>query len=69
MEWKPEALQFMAGLHPTLSDERIELLAVQKQFLYTHGFLATDFDLTSWVAPEPLRQASARLAAEKEASS
>ncbi|MEU4311452.1 ABC transporter substrate-binding protein [Nocardia sp. NPDC024068] len=60
---------FHRGLHPTLSGERIELLDIQKRFLYTHGFLAADFDLASWVAPEPLRQASERLAAERTVSS
>lgn len=54
---------FHRGLHPSLSDERIDLLGVQQQFLYTHGFLAADFDLQSWVAPEPLAQARALVAA------
>lgn len=48
---------FHRDLHPSLSEERIELLGVQKQFLYTHGFLAADFDLASWVAHEPLARA------------
>ncbi|MBF6469813.1 ABC transporter substrate-binding protein [Nocardia beijingensis] len=48
---------FHRDLHPALSEERIELLGVQKQFLYTHGFLAADFDLDSWVAHEPLARA------------
>lgn len=48
---------FHRGLHPSLSDERLELIGIQKQFLYTHGFLAADFDLDSWVAPEPLERA------------
>ncbi|WP_280251290.1 ABC transporter substrate-binding protein [Nocardia abscessus] len=48
---------FHRGLHPSLSDERIELIGVQKQFLYTHGFLAADFDLDSWIAHEPLARA------------
>ncbi|MGV9675499.1 ABC transporter substrate-binding protein [Nocardia sp. NPDC003482] len=54
---------FHRGLHPTLSAERLELLDIQKQFLYTHGFLAADFDLDTWVAPEPLEQARALVAA------
>ncbi|WP_330254460.1 ABC transporter substrate-binding protein [Nocardia sp. NBC_00565] len=48
---------FHKDLHPSLSDERVELIGVQKQFLYTHGFLAADFDLESWVAREPLARA------------
>ncbi|MDV7243098.1 MULTISPECIES: ABC transporter substrate-binding protein [Rhodococcus] len=57
---------FHEGLHLNLSEERVDLLGVQKQFLYAHGFLASDFDLESWVAREPLEQATAQLAAEKE---
>lgn len=48
---------FHLSLHPSLSDERVELIDIQKQFLYTHGFLAADFDLESWVAREPLERA------------
>ncbi|MGW4354973.1 ABC transporter substrate-binding protein [Nocardia sp. NPDC004582] len=54
---------FTVGLHPSLSPDRVELLAAQKQFLYAHGFLAADFDLDSWLAPEPLEQARALVAA------
>jgi ABC-type nitrate/sulfonate/bicarbonate transport system substrate-binding protein len=48
---------FHKDLHPSLSDERVELIGIQQQFLYTHGFLAADFDLESWVAREPLERA------------
>ncbi|MFB8001569.1 ABC transporter substrate-binding protein [Nocardia sp. NPDC056000] len=48
---------FHRGLHPSLSDERLDLIGIQKQFLYTHGFLAADFDLDGWVAHEPLERA------------
>ncbi|MGC0366025.1 ABC-type nitrate/sulfonate/bicarbonate transport system substrate-binding protein [Rhodococcus sp. 27YEA15] len=48
---------FHLDLHPSLSDERVELIGIQKQFLLAHGFLAADFDLESWVSREPLRQA------------
>ncbi|MCG5212769.1 ABC transporter substrate-binding protein [Streptosporangium soli] len=53
---------FHTALHPDLSSERLGLLAIQQTFLQTHGFLAGDFDLASWVAPEPLAQARERLA-------
>ncbi|MGW6378680.1 ABC transporter substrate-binding protein [Rhodococcus sp. NPDC055112] len=56
---------FHKDLHPSLSDERVELIGIQKQFLYTHGFLAADFDLESWVTREPLEQALELLAAGK----
>ncbi|MFJ4654022.1 ABC transporter substrate-binding protein [Nocardia sp. NPDC088792] len=59
---------FHLGLHPSLSDERVELLGVQQQFLYTHGFLATDFDLESWIAREPLEQARALVASGRAAA-
>lgn len=58
--------EFHTSLHPSLSEERIELIDIQKQFLYTHGFLAHDFDVESWVAPEPLALALAEVAAERE---
>ncbi|MFE6858173.1 ABC transporter substrate-binding protein [Nocardia sp. NPDC057668] len=57
--------EFHRGLHPSLTAERVELLGVQKQFLYSHGFLAADFDLDAWVAYEPLEQARALVAAER----
>lgn len=60
--------EFHRGLHPSLDGERLELLGVQKQFLYTHGFLAADFDLDSWVAPEPLARAQELVAAERAAA-
>lgn len=47
----------IAGLHPSLAEDRIELLARQQQFLLAHGFLDADFDLDSWVAAEPLTRA------------
>ncbi|MBF6454636.1 ABC transporter substrate-binding protein [Nocardia cyriacigeorgica] len=56
------------GLHPSLSQDRLELLGVQKQFLYSHGFLAEDFDLDSWVAAEPLARARELVEAEKAAA-
>lgn len=54
----------IAGLHPSLDEDRLELLGRQQQFLLAHGFLAADFDLESWLAPEPLLRARA-IAAER----
>ncbi|WP_227981399.1 ABC transporter substrate-binding protein [Nocardia spumae] len=59
---------FHRGLRPTLDEDRVELLGVQKQFLYTHGFLAADFDLESWVDPEPLTRARELVAAGRAAA-
>lgn len=53
---------FHRHLHPDLNEERLELFAIQKQFLYTHGFLRRDFDLDGWVASEPIREAKAIVA-------
>jgi ABC-type nitrate/sulfonate/bicarbonate transport system substrate-binding protein len=49
------------GLHPTLDDERLALLAQQKRFLFAHGFLDADFALADWIDPRPL-EAARRLA-------
>jgi 2'-hydroxybiphenyl-2-sulfinate desulfinase len=53
---------FHRNLHPDLSDERVALLDIQKDFLNVHGFLAADFDLAGWVEPEPLAVARAIVA-------
>ncbi|UGQ12104.1 ABC transporter substrate-binding protein [Yinghuangia sp. ASG 101] len=44
-----------------LSEERLELLASQEEFLATHGFLAGRVDVGAWADPEPLRRAAAGL--------
>ncbi|WP_030509672.1 ABC transporter substrate-binding protein [Microbispora rosea] len=54
---------FHRTLHPTLDEERVDLLRIQKAFLLRYGFLSADFDLDSWIDPEPLRLAYERLAA------
>lgn len=48
-------------LAPDLSEERLRLLGLQKDFLLRNGFLAADFDLAAWAAPEPLAEARAQL--------
>jgi 2'-hydroxybiphenyl-2-sulfinate desulfinase len=53
---------FHTTLHPDLSAERLELLAVQKDFLYAHGFLVADFDLDAWVDFGPIAAAQEVLA-------
>ena len=47
------------GLHPTLDEERLSLFALQKTFLFTHGFLDADFALADWIDPRPLEAARA----------
>ncbi|MCF2527170.1 ABC transporter substrate-binding protein [Yinghuangia soli] len=56
---------FHTALHPDLSDERRELLGIQKDFLLVHGFLAADIDLGAWTADEPLARAQEIVAAEQ----
>ncbi len=48
---------FHRALHPDLSAERIDLLRIQKTFMWVHGFLDADFDLDAWVDPRPLAAA------------
>jgi len=47
---------FHKSLHPSLSDERLELLKQQKDFLWLHGFLERDIDLNEWVDYRPLQE-------------
>ncbi|MEU5692796.1 ABC transporter substrate-binding protein [Actinosynnema sp. NPDC020468] len=54
---------FHKGLHPDLSDERLDLLDRQKDFLLSNGFLAQDVDVRAWAAHEPLAEARALLEA------
>jgi ABC-type nitrate/sulfonate/bicarbonate transport system substrate-binding protein len=50
---------FHRALHPDLSAERIDMLRVQAQFLWSHGFLDRQVDVDAWVDPAPLRAAMA----------
>jgi ABC-type nitrate/sulfonate/bicarbonate transport system substrate-binding protein len=60
--------RFHLGLAPDLSEERVALLGVHKDFLYRHGFLTRDFELDDWVDRGPLADAHARLADEATAA-
>ena len=48
---------FHRNLHPDLSAERLDLLRIQKTFMWVHGFLDADFDLARWVDARPLAAA------------
>jgi ABC-type nitrate/sulfonate/bicarbonate transport system substrate-binding protein len=48
---------FHRNLHPDLSAERLELLRIQKSFMWVHGFLDADLDLEAWVDSRPLAAA------------
>lgn len=45
---------FHRALHPNLSDERVEMLKIQAQFLRLHGFLEAPVDIDNWVCAPPL---------------
>ncbi|CAM9345829.1 ABC transporter substrate-binding protein [Acinetobacter bereziniae] len=45
---------FHKSLHPSLSEERLQLLRQQKDFLWLHGFLERDVDINAWVDHRPL---------------
>lgn len=58
---------FHRSLHPDLSAERIDLLRIQANFLWLHGFLEHAVDIDAWIDRRPLDAAlalrAARLAA------
>ncbi|MFT3965234.1 MAG: ABC transporter substrate-binding protein [Sphingobium sp.] len=45
---------FHRSLHPDLSEERIEMLRVQANFLWVHGFVESPVDIDKWVCRAPL---------------
>jgi ABC-type nitrate/sulfonate/bicarbonate transport system substrate-binding protein len=57
---------FHKTLHPDLSEDRLQLFAQQKKFLWLHGFLDRDFDFASWIDRRPLQEAYQLLAAERQ---
>jgi ABC-type nitrate/sulfonate/bicarbonate transport system substrate-binding protein len=48
---------FHLSLHPSLSDDLIDLFQIQKNFTLLHGILDRDFDLESWIDRRPLEAA------------
>ncbi len=46
-----------------LSPEKVDLIRLRKQFLFSHGFIQRDFDLDQWIDPRPLALARDLLAA------
>jgi ABC-type nitrate/sulfonate/bicarbonate transport system substrate-binding protein len=54
---------FHHHFQPRLSPAYVAALEEQKNFLRDWGFLAGDFSVPSWIAPEPLRQAEALVSA------
>ncbi|MFC4863361.1 ABC transporter substrate-binding protein [Pseudomonas sp. MAHUQ-62] len=56
---------FHTTLAPDLSEQRLEYLGIQKDFLNLHGFLERDFDIAEWVDPRPLQTARELLESRK----
>lgn len=48
---------FHKSLHPSLSNELIDLFRIQKNFTLLHGVLDRDLDLDAWVDTRPLEAA------------
>jgi ABC-type nitrate/sulfonate/bicarbonate transport system substrate-binding protein len=51
---------FHRSLHPDLSPDRVDMLRVQANFLWLHGFLDARVDVDHWVDSRPLRVALQR---------
>jgi len=45
---------FHRALHPDLSDDRVEMLKIQANFLWLHGFLESPVDVDGWICGGPL---------------
>jgi ABC-type nitrate/sulfonate/bicarbonate transport system substrate-binding protein len=54
---------FHLHLHPDLSDERLQLLEQQKDFLLRQGFIQSDVAIEDWAAQSPLEEARRLLTA------
>jgi ABC-type nitrate/sulfonate/bicarbonate transport system substrate-binding protein len=52
---------FHLALAPDLSQERLDLFRLQKNFQLAHGFLDRDVDIDAWVDRRPLEHALRRL--------
>lgn len=52
---------FHLKLAPDLSQERLDLFRLQKNFQLAHGFLDRDVDIDAWVDRRPLEEAVRRL--------
>lgn len=56
--------RYATSLRPRLTQDYIDGLAAQKDFLLEWGFLAKDFDIAAWIDHGPLAEAEALLTAE-----
>jgi 2'-hydroxybiphenyl-2-sulfinate desulfinase len=51
---------FHRSLHPSLVSERIDLLRLQEEFIFNHGFIKNRVDIDAWIDPRPLQEARTR---------
>jgi ABC-type nitrate/sulfonate/bicarbonate transport system substrate-binding protein len=52
-------------LVPSLSPYNLEALQINKDFMFSHGYIEHDFDVFEWAAPEFLEKAAAELLEEE----
>jgi len=50
---------------PSLSPYNLEALQINKDFMFSHGYIENDFDVYEWAAPEFLEKAAAELLEEE----
>ena len=50
---------------PTLSPYNLEALQINKDFMFSHGYIENDFDVYEWAAPEFLEKAATELLEEE----
>ena len=55
----------LVDLVPSLSPYNLEALQINKDFMFSHGYIENDFDVFEWAAPEFLEQAATELLEEE----
>ena len=50
---------------PVLSPVNLQTLQINKDFMFSHGYIEHDFDVFEWAAPEFLEKAAAELLEEE----
>jgi hypothetical protein len=50
---------------PNLSPQNLAAIEIGKDFMLSHGYIKSDFDVRKWAAPEFLEQAAKELVQER----
>jgi hypothetical protein len=50
---------------PNLSPQNLVSVEIGKDFMFSHGYIKNDFDVSKWAAPEFLEQAARELLEEE----